>query len=82
MLRSEIFNKLCDLLVMMDASKKEIIPNLKEESRLVEDVGQASVSLLYLMIAIEESFGIEFDNLGVSDLPTIKDVIDYIEKKL
>lgn len=82
MLRSEIFNKLCDLLVMMDASKKEIIPNLKEESRLVEDVGLASVSLLYLMIAIEESFGIEFDNLGVSDLPTIKDVIDYIEKKL
>lgn len=82
MLRSEIFNKLCDLLVMMDASKKAIIPNLKEESRLVEDVGLASVSLLYLMIAIEESFGIEFDNLGVSDLPTIKDVIDYIEKKL
>lgn len=82
MLRSEIFNKLCDLLVMMDASKKEIIPNLKEESRLVEDVGLASVSLLYLMIAIEESFGIEFDNLGVNDLPTIKDVIDYIEKKI
>ena len=82
MLRSEIYNKLCDLLVMMDASKKAIIPNLKEESRLVEDVGLASVSLLYLMIAIEESFGIEFDNLGVSDLPTIKDVIDYIEKKL
>ena len=82
MLRSEIFNKLCDLLVMMDASKREIIPNLKEESRLMEDVGLASVSLLYLMIAIEESFGIEFDNLGVSDLPTIKDVIDYIEKKL
>lgn len=82
MLRSEIFSKLCDLLVMMDASKKEIIPNLKEESRLVEDVGLASVSLLYLMIAIEESFGIEFDNLGVNDLPTIKDVIDYIEKKL
>lgn len=67
---------------MMDASKKAIIPNLKEESRLQEDVGLASVSLLYLMIAIEESFGIEFDNLGVSDLPTIKDVIDYIEKKL
>ena len=78
MLRSEIFNKLCDLLVMMDASKKEIIPNLKEESRLVEDVGLASVSLLYLVIAIEEKFNIEFGDLGVEDFKTVKQTIDYI----
>lgn len=82
MLRSEIFNGLKDILVMMDESKKDKIDSIKETDRLFEDLGLTSISLLYLMIAIEESFEIEFDgDTGVNDLPTVKDVIDYIEKK-
>ena len=83
MLRVDIFNKLKDILIMMDESKKDKIDVIKEEDRLFEDIGLTSISLLYLMIAVEESFNIEFDdNVGVNDLPTVKDVIDYIEKKV
>lgn len=83
MLRSEILEKLKAILVMMDDTKKDQIESVKESDRLFEDLGLASIALLYLMIAIEETFEIEFDNnVGVNDLPTVKDVIDYIEKKV
>lgn len=83
MLREEILSKLKDILLMMDDSKKEKINSIKESDRLFEDIGLTSISLLYLMIAIEESFEIEFDNdMGVNDLPTVKDVVDYIFKKV
>lgn len=76
--REEIFTGLKEILVMIDPSKKEVVDSLSEESRLVEDIGLASVSLLYLVIAIEEKFYIEFGDLGVEDFKTVKQTIDYI----
>ena len=76
--REEVFSGLKDILVMIDPSKKDVAASLSEESRLVEDIGLASVSLLYLVIAIEEKFNIEFGDLGVEDFKTIKQTIDYI----
>ena len=67
---------------MIDPSKKNIVDNLNEESRLIEDIGLASVSMLYLVIAIEEKFNIEFGDLGVNDFKTVKQTIDYILKAL
>lgn len=76
--REEVFSGLKEILVMIDPSKKEVAESLSEESRLVEDIGLASVSLLYLVIAIEEKFNIEFGDLGVDDFKTVKQTIDYI----
>lgn len=80
--REEIFNGLKEILLMIDPSKKNIVDNLNEESRLIEDIGLASVSMLYLVIAIEEKFNIEFGDLGVNDFKTVKQTIDYILKAL
>ena len=76
--REEIFSGLKEILVMIDPSKEEVAKNITEDSRLVEDIGLASVSLLYLVIAIEEKFNIEFGDLGVDDFKTVKQTIDYI----
>ena len=76
--REEVFSGLKEILVMIDPSKQEVVDSLSEESRLVEDIGLASVSLLYLVIAIEEKFNIEFGDLGVEDFKTVKQTIDYI----
>lgn len=78
--REEIFNGLKEVLLMIDPSKKEIVDKITEDSRLVEDIGLASVSLLYLVIAVEEKFGIEFGDLGVDDFKTVKQTIDYIQE--
>ena len=76
--REEVFSGLKEILVMIDPSKEEVVNKLSEDSRLVEDIGLASVSLLYLVIAIEEKFNIEFGDLGVEDFKTVKQTIDYI----
>ncbi len=55
--------------------------SLSEDSNLLTDVGLTSVGILYVVIAIEEFFNIRFDDVGFADFKTIRDVIDYIEKK-
>ena len=76
--REEVFNGLKEVLLMIDPSKEEVVNNITEDSRLVEDIGLASVSLLYLVIAVEEKFNIEFGDLGVEDFKTVRQTIDYI----
>ena len=76
--REEVFSGLKEILVLIDPSKEEVANKLSEDSRLVEDIGLASVSLLYLVIAIEEKFNVEFGDLGVEDFKTVKQTIDYI----
>lgn len=80
--RQEIFEGLKEILLIMDPTKNELVNSLSEDSRLIEDVGLSSVSMLYLVIAIEEKFEIEFGDLSIDDFKTVKDAIDYIEKEL
>ena len=80
--REEIFEGLKRILLIIDPNKKEILSKVNEETRLQEDLGLTSVSLLYLVVAIEEEFDIEFDNLGIEDFRTVGQAIDYIESKL
>lgn len=81
MSRIEIFDKLIDISKMVLGEEKVEVTNVFESSRLVEDLGLTSVGLLYMVIVVEETFSIRFDDVSFSDFKTIKDVIDYIEKK-
>lgn len=80
--RSEITAKLKDILLFADDKNRDVIENCTESSKLITDLGFSSVSILYMVIAIEESFGFQFDNVSMNDFETLGDVIDYIEKKL
>jgi len=80
--RSEIVERLKDILLETDARNEKIIENCTEASRLVSDLGFSSVAILYMVIAIEETFGVVFENVGVGDFKTVGDVVDYLEKRL
>ncbi len=79
--RNELKEKLFDIIqiAMPDASFD--IDSLTEESDLTTDIGLSSVGVLYIVIAIEEFFGIRFDNVGFNDFKTLGDVLNYIEEK-
>lgn len=70
--------------ILMSADDRGVVDPDKytEDSKLVTELGLTSVNILYMVIAIEETFGIYFDNAGISDFETIGDVITYIEGKL
>ena len=79
MKREEIIEKLREILA---AAGDGTVPAVSEESNLSTDLGLSSVSMLYMVIAIEEEFGIRFDDVGASDFVLLSDVVDYIEEKL
>ena len=79
--RNEIKEKLADIMQMVMRDRLPNLSALREDSHLVNDLGLNSVGVLYVVIAIEEFFGVEFENVGFGDFATIGDVIDYIEQK-
>ena len=80
--RSEILEKLQEIMISINDSEREKIESTTEDTRLVEDLGLNSVGMLYLVIVLEESFQIKFEDVGTSTFSTIKNVIDYIEEKM
>ncbi len=82
MTRIEIMDKLRDILTMaMGDASAELLANCTEDSGLTTDLALNSVGMLYVVIAIEEFFQIQFDDVGFGDFNTVRDVVDYIEKK-
>lgn len=82
MQRSEIVEKLKDVLQMALGDKANgVLENCTEDSNLVTDLGLNSIGILYLVIAIEEFFAIQFDDVSFSDFQTVGDVVSYIEQK-
>ena len=79
MTRSEILDKLKSIMLAMDPSKEEMIKDVDDNTRLVDDLGLTSVAILYMVVAIEETFSVNFDNLGVEDFKTIGDAVTFIE---
>lgn len=80
--RQDITEKLKDILLTADERNKAIIDTVNDRSNLMTDLGFTSVGMLYMVIAIEESFDIRFDDVGVDDFQTFGDVVDYIEARL
>ena len=80
--RSEILEKLQELMISINDSEREKLEKTTEESRLIEDVGLNSVGMLYLVIVLEESFQIKFEDVGTTTFDTIGKVIDYIEARM
>ena len=57
------------------------VSTIKDDARLIEDLGMNSIALLYMAIAVEEEFGVKFDNSDFATLRTVGDVINKIEAK-
>lgn len=55
---------------------------ITEESDLREDVGLTSVAMLYMVMGLEEEFGIKFTNSDFETMSTVGDVVACIEGKL
>lgn len=80
--RQEIIDNLKDILISATDNTNVDLDSITEDSNLTSDVGLTSVAILYMVIAIEETFDIRFDGAGVNDFATLGQVVDYIEEKL
>ena len=80
--RAEIAERLKEILLSADDRAQDAVSGATEETKLQTGLGLSSVSMLYMVIAIEEEFGIRFEGVSVSDFQTLGDVITYVQGKL
>lgn len=74
--KNEIEQKLIEILISQDEKYKNL--KISENSDLRADIGLNSVGMLYLVIVIEQTFGISFDNVGIGDFKTFGDIVNFI----
>ena len=82
MTRTEIIEKLKEIILKATGNEPSSLDNCTEASNLTTDLGMNSIALLFVVIAIEETFDICFDEDSVSDFKTVGDVVDYLENEV
>ena len=55
---------------------------VREDSSLMGDLGLTSFDLAVIVSEFEEKFSISIEDRDVVGLVTVKDVVDYLEKKV
>jgi acyl carrier protein len=75
--RTEIIAKLATIVRKVTKSKLEI----REETRLVEDLAVDSLDLLEIVIAVEDVFRIKITDQDFSHLATVSAAVSYIQNK-
>ena len=58
------------------------INNITLDSKLIDDIGLNSIGMLYMAMALENEFGINFQNEDFEKIVTVGDVIACIESKV
>lgn len=74
-----MFEKLKGMVVeQLGVSESEVKP----ESRLKEDLGADSASIMMLVMDVESEFGIEVEDDAIETVKTVSDMAAYIEAKM
>lgn len=56
--------------------------DVKEDSRLKEDLKADSASIMMLVMDVETEFGIEVEDDAIEKVKTVADMVAYIEEKM
>lgn len=76
--RNEIENKVTDILV----EKLAVEPNeVTIDAKLEEDLLADSLDILEIVLEAEKVFTIDIKDEDATDIKTVKDIVDLIEKK-
>ena len=81
MSKEEILAKLKDIFKLAVNNPQVNIDTVTCNSNLTTDLGLNSIGLLYMVIALEEFFSIDFDDVSFGDFKTVGDVVEYIYGK-
>ena len=76
--RDEIIAKLRTILINADEKYAAMADSIDVDSSLANDLGLTSIGMLYLVIVIENTFSIQFENVGIDDFKTFGDMVDFI----
>lgn len=79
MTREIILEKLKNIFALVNGGANAT--DFDESTDLRTGLGLNSIGMLYMIIAIEESFSVRFENVAMGDFQTVGDVVEFIESK-
>ena len=77
-MRGEILNQLQELIRDYSGNYELV---LTEESSLINDLQLSSLDIISLIGSIEDTFDIQIEDEDITNLYTVKDVVDYVISK-
>ena len=80
MMHEDVKEKLAGILLKMKPETDLSLVN--EDTRIIDELGMDSLTLLMMALQAEKTFGIRFENLQASSFQTVGDICRYIEGKL
>ena len=78
---NEILQKLKEIFRTALPDKADIMESVDLDSDLRTQVGLNSIGMICMVIMIEETFSVQFDDVGFNDFVTVKDVVEYIRSR-
>ena len=77
----ELFETLKEIFILV-VNRNAYLLKTTMYDNIVNDLGVSSVGLIYLIVAIEETFNIDMSEVSFNTFQTIKDVVTYIKGKM
>ncbi|MBI5492281.1 MAG: acyl carrier protein [Deltaproteobacteria bacterium] len=75
---SSVENKVKKIIIdQLDVTEDEVTP----QASFVDDLGADSLDTVEMVMAFEEEFSIEIPDEDAEKIKTVKDAVDYIQKK-
>lgn len=74
-----VFEKLKDIIVDHLQLKRE---DITKDSRIVEDLNADSLDVVEMVMDLEDEFGVSIPDEAVTDLKTVGDIVNFVEKEL
>ncbi len=71
------FNHIKEILAKQLSISEDII---KPESKIISDLGADSISILMLLMTLEEELGKQLPEESLSEIETVQDIITFIDK--
>jgi acyl carrier protein len=69
------------LKALLQEIDEEIDPeSITGDARLMADIGMSSVALLYMAVAVEETFGVDLSSYEMKEETTVNDIIGLIQE--
>lgn len=65
------------LMDQLEVSEDEVTPS----ASIVDDLGADSLDVVEIVMGLEEEFDIEVSDQDAEKLPTVQDIVNYVEEK-
>jgi len=75
-----MFEKIVEIIADKLVLSDEKIEKITLETNVLDDLNADSLEIVEILMALDDTFGVNVPDEDVPTLKTVKDIVDYVEK--